>query len=130
MRNNDKFIWESDDIKILSEEEFAKKAVMYNTKTGICAKNTYCFKCDNEQKRIATQVALNIYNTYFVSQPCDESVFRRVMKNLSGLCKKATEGKHVLTKELYYCIKSILIAEIQEKTTIQITTEMIEELLK
>ena len=130
MNNNDKFIWKSDDIKIMTEAEFSENAIMYNSKTGICAKNVHCVKCDNDQKRIATQIASNIFNTFFVSQPYDESIFRRVMKNLSSLCKKATEGKCALTKELYYCIKSILISEIQEKTTIRITPKMIDELLK
>ena len=130
MNNNEKFIWKTDDIKIMSEEEFSKSAIMYNSKSEICARNTYCTKCDNEQKQIAMQIANNIFNTFFVSQPYDESIFRRVMKNLSALCKKSTEEKCVLTKELYYCIKSILISEIQKKTTIQITSEMVEELLK
>ena len=130
MSNNDKFIWQSGDLKIMSEEQFADNAIIYGSKSVICTENIHCSKCDIGQKQIATQVAENIFSTFFVSQPYDESVFRRVMKNLSALCKKATEGKYSLTKELYYCIKSILISEIQEKTTIRITPEMINELLK
>ena len=130
MNNNDKFIWKCDDIKIMTEAAFSENAIMYNSKSGVCVKNTHCAKCDNDQKRIASQIANNIFNAFFVSQPYDESIFRRVMKNLSALCKKATEGKCALTKELYYCIKSILISKIQEKTTILITAEMVDELLK
>ena len=130
MDRNDKFVWRDGDLKVISKEEFEESAVKYQFKTDICAKNVYCKQCDKAQKAVAEQIAGHIFQVFFVDQPYDESIFRRVMQNLSSLCKKVIGQKCVLTKELYYCIKSILIFKIKGKTTIQITPEMVEELLK
>ena len=130
MYHNDKFVWQAGDIKIIRKEEFEETAIKYSAKPLICTKNPYCKKCDTEQKNAAEELVAKIFYTFFVAQPYDESIFRRVMQNLSLLCKKALGENNVLTKELYYCVKSCLITKIKESTTIEITHEMVEQLLK
>lgn len=93
-----------------------------------CRRNCFCGKsCRLREREIASNVARKIFNKYFTDKSKDESLLRRVLLGLVNESKNILNGKVVLTKQLFYCIKIQLLRQVKYETEIMLTKELIEE---
>lgn len=130
---NDKFIWQKGDIRLVDESSFKNSARLYNSDVSkpyrCCYLNSVCVECDDEDQNIAVSLAQKVYDSFFVASNANEALLQKVMKSYVSLCKKSLPNDIVLTKQLFCCAKTKLLdlllkngkfSEVQIKRTLSI----------
>lgn len=121
----------------ISDADVKEKSTYWNGKEDLlkpypeCGKTCFCKNgCSLIDKEIAKNIARRLFNKYFTEKSADIAVLQELNKNLIAETEKILNGRTVLTKKLFFCIKIQLLRSIKYGTQINITDKLVDSALE